>query len=440
MNLPDFGSLPSYSSKGPLGVALGGFASLTYNATETAALQKVAAAAPGTNIIQIDAASVFQAVISNPGAFGFSNVTASCVNTLACVTGTFAQQNQFLFWDTVHPTDAGHRLLATVINDVLFTPTNVANVAVLGEIGLWSRRSSMLEMLDKTRIAAPKGEKIDYFVSLAGERRQRDTNVLSAQAIGVATTSSNGRYYDYTMGGLRFGGFKNLGNGWTGGFAVSALTGDATAGKITASPTSLSVDLTASWRQGPMFVTGGLGGGFDRFSDYQRKTSVAAINQTGSTDGSALSVTVESGYDMAYGNVTVTPVARLAYLYANTFGFSEASPIGAVQFGDRTVQGLTGALELRVRAALSATTSINGLVGYETFLSRSAQAVNGRLINNTALPFATSVGAPVGAGFVFGAGFDSTFGVWSAGLNYRGSLGSKSQMAHKGELRVGTSF
>ena len=238
-SLPNFGSTPSYSALGPQGVALGNFATLTYNAAAAQGVQAAAAANPGINFIQIDTTSLIAGVIANPAAFGFTNVTASCVNTPACVGGTFAQQNQFLFWDSVHPTDAAHRILAAAVNDILYTPTNVANVAMLGEIGLWSRRSSMLEMFDKARMPGTKGDAVNYFVSIAGETRRRNTSLTAQQVVGGALVTSNGRYYDYTMGGLRIGGFKNLGNGWTGGFAVSALTGEANAGKISASPTSI---------------------------------------------------------------------------------------------------------------------------------------------------------------------------------------------------------
>ena len=441
MNLPDFGSLPSYSSKGAQGVAIGSFASLTYNAAQSQALQAAAAAAPGVNIIQVDAASVFSAVIANPSAFGFSNVTQPCFNAAAkTVCGaTLAAQNQYLFWDDVHPTDAGHQLLSQVVNDLLYTPTRAADVAALGEIGLWSRRSTMLELADRARAAEPlKGDAIQYFVSVAAERRQRDSSFVTQSGIGGATVAGSQRYYDYTMGGLRFGGFKNLGNGWTGGFAISALTGDATSGRVTASPTSLSADLTANWRSGAMFVTGLLGAGVDRYSDYKRKTSVTAITLTGDTDGYAASAAVEGGYDFNFaGNVTLTPVVRLGYLYSNVASFTESGVIGVVNFGDRNVQGLTGAFELRAKARISDTFSVNVMAGYEEFLSRASGAVKGQLAGNTALPFSTSVAAPVGAGLVFGAGLETRMGAWTAGLNYRGSIGSKSQQAHKGELKLG---
>ena len=439
MNLPDFGSLPAYTSLGPQGIALGSFASTVFNSASGQAVQAAAAAVPGTNFIQVDTSAVFATVIANPGAFGFSNVTQPCFNQAAATlcAPTKAAQNQFLFWDTVHPTDAGHALLANVIGDYLYAPTRTAGVAMLGDVGLQSRRSSSLDMLDKARSFVPKGAGAEFFVSIAGDHGQRSGSVVAQQGIGGLLVTSTGRAYDYSQVGLRIGGFKALSNDWSAGFAVSALTGDAKAGTISASPTSLSIDLSARWRRGPAFVTGQIGGGVDRFSDYQRKTSLAAVTQGGSTDGISFSTTLEGGYDVGFGNFTLTPVGRISYLHTNVFGFNENGPFAAVAFGSRTVQGLTGAVELRGKVAISDTASLHALVGYENFLASSSQAVRGKLINNTAQGFATSVAKPVGAGLIFGAGIEAGFGRWTTAVNYRGAVGEKSQMSHKGELRVG---
>ena len=439
MNLPDFGSIPAYTSLGPQGIALGSFASTVFNSASGQAVQTAAAAMPGTNFIQVDTAAIFATVIANPGAFGFSNVKQPCFNaaTGTVCAATKAAQNQFLFWDDVHPTDAGHALLANAIGDYLYAAERTAGVAMLAEVGMQSRRSSSLDMLDKARSFVAKGQVAEFFVSIAGEHGQRDGSLVAQQGIGGVLVTSTGRYYDYSQAGLRVGGFKALSNDWTAGFAVSALTGDAKAGTISASPTSLSVDLSARWRHGPAFVTGQIGGGVDRYSDYQRKTGLAAVTHGGSTDGASFSTTLEGGYDIGFGNLTLTPVGRIAYLHTNVFAFSENAPFAAVAFGSRTEQGLTGALELRGKVAISDSASLNALIGYENYLVSSSQAVRGKLINNTAQAFATNAAKPVGAGLIFGAGIEASLGKWTTAVNYRGAIGEKSQMSHKGELRVG---
>ena len=442
MNLPDFGALPAYTSLGPQGIALGSFASTVFNIASGQSVQAAAAAEPGTNFIQVDTAAVFATVIANPGAFGFANVRQPCFNAAAgtLCAATKAGQTQFLFWDSVHPTYAGHALLASVIGDYLYAPARTANVAMLGEIGFQSRRATSLDMLDKARSFAPRGDGVAFFVSIAGGHGQRDGDLRAQQVIGGAIVTTKGRFYDYNQAGLRVGGFKALSNEWTAGFGFSALTGDAKSGAVSASPTSLSFDLTAGWRGGPMFVTAALGGGVDLYSDYQRKTSLTAVTQTGTTDGLSFSGSVEGGYDIGYGNVTVSPVARLTYLTTKVSAFHENGPFAAVAFGSRNEQGLAGALELRAKVKIGDGAAFNAMIGYEDLIAKSSQAVRGQLIDNTAHAFATAIAKPVGAGLIFGAGLESAFGNWTAGINYRGAVGQKSQASHRGELRVGYSW
>ena len=53
-----------------------------------------------------DTAAFFADVTANPAAFGFTNVTDSCLYTAP------AACSSYLYFDNVHPTTAGHDLLA----------------------------------------------------------------------------------------------------------------------------------------------------------------------------------------------------------------------------------------------------------------------------------------------------------------------------------------
>ncbi len=61
-----------------------------------------------TQIHIFDVNALYREAIANPGKFGFTNVTDRCLNNLT----RCEHPNQFLFWDGIHPTTAGHRLLA----------------------------------------------------------------------------------------------------------------------------------------------------------------------------------------------------------------------------------------------------------------------------------------------------------------------------------------
>ncbi len=66
----------------------------------------------GANIIVVNEAQLFNEVLANPAAFGISNTTTACVSVTACLTGTTATQDTYLFWDGVHPTAGIHQFIA----------------------------------------------------------------------------------------------------------------------------------------------------------------------------------------------------------------------------------------------------------------------------------------------------------------------------------------
>jgi len=74
----------------------------------------------------------------NPGAFGLANATDACSaadNILACAEDSY----NYFFWDGIHPTAAGHRLLAGAMVAFVPEPGTIALLA-LGLLGIASTR------------------------------------------------------------------------------------------------------------------------------------------------------------------------------------------------------------------------------------------------------------------------------------------------------------
>ncbi|MEO0455795.1 MAG: SGNH/GDSL hydrolase family protein [Cyanobacteria bacterium P01_A01_bin.114] len=70
---------------------------------------------PDTNIISLDINSLFVDVLADPGAFGLTNVTDSCLTNFQPgfqFDGVCDNPDEFLFWDDVHPTEAAYQLVS----------------------------------------------------------------------------------------------------------------------------------------------------------------------------------------------------------------------------------------------------------------------------------------------------------------------------------------
>ncbi len=139
LDVPDLSKTPNVTSGRVNGSA--GSPALTaeasqltseYNSLLTSQLGTIA----GVNAHVIDAFGLTDAAVANPAAYNLTNVTSPVWSgnytdagsgTLA--TTSIAAQNQYLFWDQLHPTEAGHQALADLSEQTLSgsAPLNVTN-------------------------------------------------------------------------------------------------------------------------------------------------------------------------------------------------------------------------------------------------------------------------------------------------------------------------
>jgi len=346
-NLPDLGLSAGSLAKGPAMAGLATGASNAFNAALAATTKASAGANPGTNFIQIDLTGFLRAVTANPGAFGFDNVTTKCLSGVpACAT-----PDKYLFWDDLHPTDAGHRQIATYTFMHLYAASLASGVTVMGESGLWARRGLVLDSLDKTRAATTSGDATDYAVTLYGQTDRRDQQVGPAAGIGATAVQATGAHKT-DLGGLRLRAQRALDAQWTLAADLSAITGAADAGYVSSNMGGVSADLSARWRRGALFVTAGAGIGYNIFADYQRRTLFSAItNEADAPGGMTGSLAIETGRDYAFGSVTLTPIVRLAFLNASVGGYTENNLV-ALSYDRRTLSATTATSELRLRHTL----------------------------------------------------------------------------------------
>lgn len=117
-NSPDLGLVPAIQLFGPDAVVGAGLLSFWYNNfLENTLLQLDAL--PGITIYRLDIAGFLEDVIANPADFGISNAASPCLNFMSDSGAKCNNPEEFLFWDGIHPTAAGHNALAAIALGVI---------------------------------------------------------------------------------------------------------------------------------------------------------------------------------------------------------------------------------------------------------------------------------------------------------------------------------
>ncbi|EWY38760.1 autotransporter [Skermanella stibiiresistens SB22] len=86
--------------------------SAAFNTALTSVMVGLEAVLP-VDLIPLDVRSLFNDVAANPGNYGLTNVNTPCFSGAVDRPGTVCSNpDEYLFWDSLHPTAAAHRILA----------------------------------------------------------------------------------------------------------------------------------------------------------------------------------------------------------------------------------------------------------------------------------------------------------------------------------------
>jgi outer membrane lipase/esterase len=415
-NLPRLGLTPQFRPT-PL-AALADYSGSQFNSQLQTALLTLAPTRPGTNIILFDLAKVSDVLAANPGRFGLSDVTNQCLNT---TTGAVCSNpDSFLYWDGVHPTAAGHRLIATLANDYLYYGDRAVSSTFQGETAFRHREDS----LDAATARLSGAAAWEAGTVLTGGALY-DTADYDARGFAAAGESTS---YGASVG--MESGTETMRFGVSGAWRVA----DVDAGPTSFQLQSLSLDLYGGWRSGNMFVNGAVGVASDDYNDVTRFSALPGLVQTATTRGFSSGARVQAGLWMDAGGIAISPRVAITYASSEVDGYTEQGFAAAYEYRDREVKGITGEVALRAEGSMMGHgVFVEG--GYRDSLDDSSQAVRVGIAGNPAQVLSRNVEDPFGGSFLASAGVTGELGPFDLEIGYRGRFGDHAD-SHTGGVTL----
>ena len=339
-NLPDIGQTPLGRSQ-----PAAPFSALSslFNSTLQAGLASL-----NVDIIPMNMNGLFAEVIANPAAFGLTNVTTPACTTpssITCTTATLVAPNAdktYAFADGVHPTPAGHQIIADYAVALIEGP---AKAGLLGEAPLQVEQANFraLDSRMMSGVGTPRAQnKFDAYAIYDYGNYDRSSEFGGGNShANSVVLGGDMKISDRMLAGIAFGYTEDKSSlgGDGGGFKLNEATLTAYVG----------------YGDGPWYVGATLGGGDLDFRDVQRSITLGlgSRTETGSTHGTHYMARVLGGYWFNYGNWIHGPFARLTYQEAKVDAFSETGTSStAMTFGDQKRVSLVSSLGWQAEGTL----------------------------------------------------------------------------------------
>ncbi|WP_425987364.1 SGNH/GDSL hydrolase family protein [Brevundimonas sp. TWP2-3-2] len=413
-NLPRLGITPQFRTSPA--AALADYAGSTFNSSLQTALLTTAAARPGTNIILFDLAKVSDLLASSPGRFGLSNVTEACFNGVTVC----ANPDSYLYFDGVHPTAAGHRLIATLSGDYLYYGDRAAGSTLQGETA-YRHREDALDAAG-ARMSGHAPWTAGTSISIGGLYDRSETDARGT----VASAKSDGYGAQMTLES----GTETMRFGLTGSYRNA----DVSAGPTSFELQTLALDAAAGWRSDAMFINVAAGFASDDYNNIERVSALAPIIQTATTRGFSSGARLQGGMWFDAGGIAISPRVAVTYANSDVDGYIEQGAAASYQYRDRSVKGITAEAVLRAEGDMGGfAVFVEG--GYRDSLDDSSDAVRVGIAGNPAQVLSRRFDDPFGGSVLASAGLSGDLGPLEVEIGYRGRFGDHAD-SHMGGITL----
>jgi outer membrane lipase/esterase len=326
--LPNLGATPQFNTDSAATIAEANEISQAHGAT-LAEFMAGAHDSTGANIIVINTQQLFSELLANPATYGKTNTTDACIDTPSCVDATTAVQNQYVFWDTVHPTTGTHLLIAEFAAADLNGLAGLTVPAQISALGADAFGGQLAARLGALRAGA-SGFDLDLpDQGMVGSIGGGDAPVgqfsgffSGAYDYGSRNTQNADSGFSYNVGTFALGVDDRIAPGVAVGAALGYGTDHGSVdqgGTIRADAYQLGA--YATLYQPDFYLNFKFAYGFDNFNDTRPGVLTAV---TAKPSGDTYAIGVDGGYVVHEGAAAFGPIAGINVTHAAIGAFTES--------------------------------------------------------------------------------------------------------------------
>jgi len=418
-NLPKLSLTPRFRATANLPAApLADYGVTTFNSALSTRLFATAGARPNTNIILMDIFKIGDVIAGSPSSFGLTNATDACFNetalTICSTPGTY------FYWDSIHPTAAGHQLLANLAEDYLYYGDAGAKTALQGETAQRFRE----DMLDLSSEGMSGAQGWEAGTSLTFGALYDSTEF---DARGFVPSAESEGY------GFRAGLAFSPSETWRWSLAASLRNAEVTSPGQTFDVESYGFDTAVGWRSGTMFANVGAGASIDDYENITRQTTLGPVVHTGETSGASFGARAQAGVWFGGEGLRFSPRVAVTWTSSEVDGYFENGVAAQYRYEDRTVQATTAEATLRAESGMGGMTFfIEG--GYRDDLDDGSDAVGTSIAGSPSQVLYRDVEGPFGGHMLASAGLEGEWAGMKVAFGYRGRFGDHAD-SHQGGIQ-----